>query len=100
MCAAWVTQGRPDLSAQPLAFDPSRFEREQASKISKFAYFPFGLPPYSCIGAGFATMQARVALAAIARRFRLEVVGYAAVEPTAGATVRPRHPIHMRLLPA
>ncbi|MBC8068002.1 MAG: cytochrome P450 [Deltaproteobacteria bacterium] len=100
MYSAWVTHRRADLWEQPLAFDPSRFEPERASKISKFAYFPFGVPPHSCIGAGFATMQAKVALAAIARRFRLEVDGGASVEPTAGATVRPRHPIRMRLRPA
>lgn len=95
MYSAWVTHRRPDLWDDPLVFDPARFEPHRASQISKFAYFPFGLPPHSCIGAGFATMQAKVALSAIARRFRLEVVGKAPVEPAAGATVRPRHPIQM-----
>jgi cytochrome P450 len=97
MYSAWVTHRRPDLWEQPLVFDPSRFAPERATAISKFAYFPFGLPPHSCIGAGFATMQAKVALAAIVRRFRLELLGRTPVEPAAGATVRPREAIQMRV---
>ena len=56
----------------PEAFDPTRWtERDRSAD----AYLPFGAGPRRCIGATFATVEARVALAELLRRYRFEYAG-------------------------
>jgi len=55
----------------PTQFDPSRWDDQ--SPDERGAYFAFASGPHSCIGRGFATMGARVALATLTREFDLDV---------------------------
>lgn len=55
----------------PLAFRPGRW-RDQRPATKGFAYVPFGAGPRTCIGRRFALLEARLVLATIARRYRLE----------------------------
>ncbi|MDS0261248.1 cytochrome P450 [Haloarcula sp. S1CR25-12] len=55
----------------PTQFDPSRWDDQ--SPDERGAYFAFASGPHSCIGRGFATMGARVALATLTRDFDLDV---------------------------
>jgi cytochrome P450 len=65
--------------------------------LPRFAYFPFGGGPRQCIGAGFAMTEARLILAAVAQRFRMELVPGQRVEPYASITLRPKEGIRMTL---
>jgi cytochrome P450 len=53
----------------PESFRPERWEREDVPS-HEYAYFPFGGGPRACIGNRFATLELRLVLATIARRYR------------------------------
>jgi cytochrome P450 len=56
----------------PETFDPTRWrERDRSAD----AYLPFGAGPRRCIGATFASVEARVVLAELLRRYRFEYAG-------------------------
>jgi cytochrome P450 len=86
----YVTQRNPRYFADPLVFAP---ERWNASPPEKFAYFPFGGGSKMCIGEPFARLEAVLAVAAIARRYTLQLAGGAAIEPAAQAVMRPARPV-------
>lgn len=56
------------------AFEPDRWLVPDESR-PKFAYFPFGAGTRVCIGEQFAWMEGTLALAALARRWRVTVPG-------------------------
>ncbi len=98
MYSAWVTHRRSDLWEAPLEFRPSRFLERERPAGTDFSYFPFGLPPNHCIGAGFALLQARAAIAKILMNFEIRALG-APPHPVAEATVRPSRPVVLSLRP-
>jgi cytochrome P450 len=61
----------------------------------RHAYLPFGGGPRMCIGEGFASMETRLLLATIARRWRFDLDPSAAVELQPVITLRPRHGMPM-----
>jgi cytochrome P450 len=93
----WVMHRDPRYYEQPERFNPDRWLDEQAKSAPKFAYFPFGGGPRTCIGASFAAMEAALVLAAIAQRFQIRVAQDHPVEPLPTITLRPRHGIQVVL---
>jgi cytochrome P450 len=93
----WVTQRDPRWFSEPERFYPERWTEEAASKLPRFAYFPFGGGPRVCIGAGFAMMEATLLLATIAQRFRLRLAPNQRIEPLASITLRPKNGIRLEL---
>jgi cytochrome P450 len=81
----------------PEAFDPRRFLPGADEGRHKFAYLPFGGGRRQCIGSGFATLEATIALAMLSQRFRLDTVAGARPVPEPTVTLRPRDGIRMRL---
>jgi cytochrome P450 len=81
--------------AEPESFDPERFAPERSSARPKFVYLPFGAGPRQCIGNQFAMIEAQLALATLAQRYRLALVPGPPVEPWPLITLRPRHGIKM-----
>jgi cytochrome P450 len=63
--AIWLAHTRADRYPEPFAFRPERF-LERAP--STYAWIPFGGGVRRCLGAAFAEMEMRVALAEILRR--------------------------------
>jgi cytochrome P450 len=63
--AIWLTHTRADRYAEPFAFRPERFLGDAPST---YAWIPFGGGVRRCLGAAFAEMEMRVALAEILRR--------------------------------
>jgi cytochrome P450 len=61
----------------------------------RHAYLPFGGGPRMCIGEGFASMETRLLLATIARRWRFDLDPSATVELQPVITLRPRHGMPM-----
>jgi cytochrome P450 len=82
---------------EPEAFRPERWSDDAGRGRPRFAYFPFGGGPRQCIGAGFATMEATLVLATIARRFRMALEPGQRITPTPYVTVRPEPGPRMRL---
>jgi cytochrome P450 len=93
----WVTQRDPRWFTRPEQFNPDRWNEESASKLPRFAYFPFGGGPRVCIGAGFAMMEAILLLATIAQRYRIRLAPHQRVEPLASITLRPKKGIRVTL---
>ena len=69
--AIWLAHTRPDRYPEPYAFRPERFVD---SAPATYAWIPFGGGVRRCIGAAFAEMEMRVALAEILRRRELRPV--------------------------
>ena len=63
--AIWLAHTRPDRYPEPYAFRPERF---LGRAPATYAWVPFGGGVRRCIGAAFAEMEMRVALAEILRR--------------------------------
>ncbi len=89
----WVMHRDARFYEDPGRFDPDRWLDERARNIPRYAYFPFGGGPRSCIGAAFATTEAALVLATIAQRFQLRVVPGQPLDGKPTITLRPRHGI-------
>jgi cytochrome P450 len=56
----------------PESFDPDRWDGDLGSSLPTCAYVPFGAGPRRCLGQAFATVEGKIVLADVARRYRLE----------------------------
>ena len=72
-------------------FRPERWLDELARRLPRCAYFPFGDGPRICIGAGFAMLEAVLALAAIAQRFQLTLAADQTFALAPSITLRPKY---------
>jgi cytochrome P450 len=93
----WIMHRNPRFFSEPEKFDPDRWGSSTCQNLPRFAYFPFGGGPRQCIGASFATTEAVLILATIARRYQLVSVDKMPVLPVPSLTLRPKDPIHMRI---
>jgi len=87
----WVMHHDARFYDEPERFNPDRWLNERAQTLPKFAYFPFGGGPRSCIGSSFAMMEAVLVLATVAQRFQVRVAPGSVVEPVPAITLRPRN---------
>lgn len=81
---------------EPESFNPQRFMRARGKEQHPFAYFPFGGGPRLCIGGDFAMMEAKMVVASVVQRYRLELVGDEPVQPKALITLRPQGGLKMK----
>jgi cytochrome P450 len=88
---------RPNLWPDPERFDPDRFAPEREAGRPRFAYLPFGGGPRGCIGNQFAMLEAQLIVAAIAQRFRVELVSGQEIRPEPLITLRPKPGIRATL---
>lgn len=95
----YLTHRHPDFWPDPERFDPTRFDPETEKTRPRYAYYPFGGGPRLCIGMGFALLEAQIIMAAVLKRYRLELLPDQKIELALWATLRPRHGIRMRLHP-
>jgi cytochrome P450 len=87
--AIWLAHTRPESFPDPYAFRPERF---LDGSPSTYAWIPFGGGVRRCIGAAFAEMEMRVALAEILRRRTLRpAAGRAERVARRNVTFSPRH---------
>jgi cytochrome P450 len=89
MIPQWAVQRSARYYDAPDAFRPERWTPEFIERLPRFAYFPFGGGPRTCIGSGFAQMESVIVLAAIARRFALRVPPFVDPKPYLGVTLLP-----------
>jgi len=95
----YIVHRDPRFFPHPERFWPERFTAEAKAARPKFAYFPFGGGGRQCIGESFAWMEATLALATIAQRWRLALVPGQTVEPQPKITLRPKNGIRVIAIP-
>ena len=81
----------------PHVFDPDRWTEEEEAIRPKFAYFPFGGGPRTCIGEQFAWMEMILLIAAISQRWNIALSPDAKVEQDPVITLRPKPGLWMTL---
>jgi cytochrome P450 len=86
----FVTQRDERFFPGPLRFDPERWTPEEQARRPRFAYFPFGGGPRTCIGDGFAMLEGKLLLATLARRWRPRPAADHQLRPEPLVTLRPR----------
>src|SRR3984893_1968732 len=95
LACQWALHRSDKYFSNPIQFDPDRWMSDDQRALPKYACFPFGGGPRSCIGEGFAWMELRIVLAEILRRWRFEIVPGQTVKPKASITLRPERPIQV-----
>jgi cytochrome P450 len=88
LMSPWAMHRDPRYFDHPDDFDPARWRNGLASRLPRFAYFPFSSGPRRCVGSSYAMMEATIALSTFLPRFRLERTGD--VEAAPSITLRPR----------
>ena len=63
----------PEYWPEPETFDPERWMGERKKDIKPLAFQPFGYGPRLCIGMRFALLEAKMAIASLLMKYRLEV---------------------------
>jgi len=90
----WNVHRDPRWWDHPREFRPERWDDD--GDRPDYAYFPFGGGPRRCIGMQFATMEAQLILATIAREYELDHAGHGGpLELTPGVTAAPADPVEM-----
>ncbi|MCB9125888.1 MAG: cytochrome P450, partial [Caldilineaceae bacterium] len=97
MYSIYLSHRDKDHWQDPEQFCPARFERGNEEKVPPFTYLPFGGGPRNCIGAAFAQVEARTALARMIQRFDFELLDGDKIHPHMGATLEPRPGVSMRV---
>jgi cytochrome P450 len=97
MMVPYTLHRDPSYWPNPEGFDPERFLADRDKQRPRFAYIPFGGGPRVCIGNAFAMMEAKIILAMIVARHRLELIPGHRVEPEPSITLRPRYGVQVSL---
>jgi cytochrome P450 len=89
MIPQWAIQRSPRYFEAPAEFRPERWTPSFLESLPRFAYFPFGGGPRTCIGSSFAQVEASAVLGAICRRFTLRAPAGFHARPFPGVTLLP-----------
>jgi cytochrome P450 len=90
LISPYLTHRDPRFWPNPEGFDPQRFTPEEEAKRPKCSYFPFLVGPRKCIGEAFAMLEARLILATVVQRARLELAAGRVVQLDPTVTLRPK----------
>jgi cytochrome P450 len=93
----WVIHRDPRHFDSPESFRPDRWSGDLGARLPRFAYLPFGGGPRICIGNRFAMMQAKLILATLLQRFRLEGQRDRPAVPQAAMSLRAKGGVWVRL---
>jgi cytochrome P450 len=98
MIPQFAVQRSPRYFEEPNEFRPQRWTEDFIEQLPRFAYFPFGGGPRTCIGSAFSHIESSIVLAAFVRRFVLEVPSDIEPRPYLGVTLLPEgNSIELRL---
>ncbi|MEP6822558.1 MAG: cytochrome P450 [Chthoniobacterales bacterium] len=99
LLSSYVTHRDARWFPEPAEFKPERWTAEARAERPKFSYFPFSAGSRACLGEAFASMEGVLCLAALAQKWRLEIIPEHPVALQPQLTLRARHGIKMRLVP-
>lgn len=89
LIGAYFTHRRPELWANPDAFDPDRFMQKPTP--NRFEFLPFGAGGRTCAGLAFAYQEILLALATLLPRFAIRPENDAIPKVRAIGTLQPEH---------
>jgi cytochrome P450 len=87
----------PAIFQHPKRFRPARWSE---IKPSAYEYVPFSAGSRMCIGAAFAMMEIKIALAMLLQRFRVERLPSARIDRRVAITFAPKNGLPMMVRPA
>jgi cytochrome P450 len=92
----FVVHRDPRWFPDPERFDPERWSPDRGDDgRPRYAYFPFGGGPRTCIGEPFAWMEGVLVIATLAQAWRFRLVPGFPVSPSPKLTLRPKHGMRM-----
>ncbi len=91
----YLSHRSADFWENPENFHPERFLPENRKKIINGSFYPFGLGPRACIGANFATIEAKIILATLIHECDWNITQVEEQKSEAGITLRPINNIMM-----
>ena len=94
-----LTHLLPSVWGNPEAYDPARFSPDRARARHRFAFVPFGAGAHGCLGANFASLQARSLLRGLLERHRLVLCSSHPPKWYHWPNCRPRGGLMMELRP-
>ena len=97
LASQWVVHRDPRWFDRPADFLPDRWSGGLASRLPKYAYFPFGGGPRVCIGNVFAMTESILILSLVVQRYQFAPLDPEPILPKPAVTLRPERPIEMKL---
>jgi cytochrome P450 len=97
MLFPYATHRHPEFWRDPERFDPDRFLPEREATLHPYAYFPFGAGQRVCLGNNFATLEAHILTALLARRFSARLIPGHRPQIDTGGTLMIRNGLPMLL---
>lgn len=86
----WAVHRSKRYFEEPQAFRPERWTRDFTRQLPRFAFFPFGGGPRTCIGNHFALEESRHILVRLFSKLSFEPMAERPVEPFLGVTLIPK----------
>jgi cytochrome P450 len=99
LISPYLTHRLPRYWPRPDEFDPHRFGPDAPGNRHRYAYFPFGGGPHTCLGSHLFTVEAQLIVATMLSRYRIRVPDALSITPMPAASLRPRQPVRLRLRP-
>lgn len=97
LLSPYTTHRLDEFWDRPLDFDPERFAPGNDRLRHRYAYFPFGGGPHTCLGQHLFYIEAPFVIGNILRRFRPELVYAGPYVPVPAPSVRPKQRVRMLL---
>jgi cytochrome P450 len=95
----YLTHRLESIWERPHEFDPERFAPEHGPR-HRFSYLAFGIGRHQCLGSHLFSVECRLIVAALLRRFRPVLATPQPVEPQVRLTLKPRDRVRIVLRPA
>ena len=93
----YMTHRHPEFWERPLEFNPNHFSAEQVETRPRYAYYPFGAGPRTCLGKHFALLEGALVLAEVGQRYRPSLVPGQEIGESWSGTLRPDRDVMMVL---
>lgn len=92
----WGLHHHPDYWPDAEVFDPDRFSLEEVAARDSWSYLPFNAGPRTCIGSGFAMLEAQLITALMVQQTTWELVSKPNVSFSKLGTLRPAENVRIR----
>ncbi len=93
----WATQRDERFFPEPHEFVPARWTEDFSNTLPKYAYFPFGGGPRTCIGSSFAMMEIILVLATIGQRFNFTLAENKQINVLPAMSLRPASAVKVKV---